>query len=90
MLEFRRATAGLGLVNWQVIDNTVISFGRGDLGHIALNPTTETATARLQTDLPPGEYAGLVNGAPVRVDDDGHARVTLEPLSFVAILATDL
>ena len=90
MLEFRKATAGYGITNWQVFDDTVIAFGRGSRGHIALNRGTQAASVRLATDLAPGRYYGLVNGTPVIVGDDGTIDITLEPFSFVAILGTGL
>ncbi|MDJ0906403.1 MAG: alpha-amylase family protein [Woeseiaceae bacterium] len=85
MVEFREATTGADLVNWRIADD-VVSFGRGEIGHIAINTGTEAARVRLQTSLPPGRFYGLVNGAAVDVDGQGVADVALEPLSFVAIL----
>ena len=84
MVEFRAATAGTGLVNWR-IDNDIVSFGRGEIGHIAINTGTSVARVQLPTSLPAGRYYGIVNGAAVPVDDQGIASVTLQPLSFIAI-----
>lgn len=85
MIEFRAATAGTELVNWRIVDD-VVSFGRGEIGHIAINTGTATARVRVPTSLPAGRYYGLVNGVAAIVDDQGIASLTLQPLSFLAIL----
>ncbi len=85
MTEFREATAGAELVNWRIADN-VVSFGRGEIGHIAINTGDSATRLQLQTGLQPGRHYGLVNGAAVDVDEQGVADVALGPLSFVAIL----
>jgi alpha-amylase len=85
MVEFRAATAGAELVNWH-IDGDVVSFGRGESGHIAINTGTSTVRLQVPTSLSAGRYAGLVNGAAVVVDEQGMAALALEPLSFIAIL----
>jgi alpha-amylase len=85
MIEFRKATAGAGLVNWSIVGN-VVSFGRGEIGHVAINTAASTARVQLQTSLPPGRYYGLVNGAAVVIDDQGATNLVLDPFSFVAIL----
>jgi hypothetical protein len=85
MIEFREATAGADLVNWRIIDD-VVSFGRGEIGHIAINTGASAARVHLPTSLPPGRYAGLVNGATVIVDSEGMTEIVLDPLSFVAVL----
>ncbi len=85
MIEFRRATAGAELVNWRIVGD-VVSFGRGETGHIAINTGTEPARVQLPTSLPPGQYFGLINGARVNVDDRGVAGLNLDPLSLVVIL----
>lgn len=88
MVEFRAATSGTELVNWQ-IDGKVVSFGRGEIGHIAINTGTSTVRVQLPTSLPPGRYSGRVNGAAAIVDSEGTLTVTLQPQSFIAILKED-
>ena len=87
MLEFRAATTGAAVDNWQIVDAAVISFSRGALGHIAINTGSQPVAARLQTGLPPGDFTGLISGAPVTVDEAGMINVTLEPESLVVVLA---
>ena len=88
MTEFREATAGAELVNWR-IDDAIVSFGRGEIGHIVINTGSSNARVQVPTSLPPGRYYGIVNGATVDVDTQGVASLALEPLSFVAILKED-
>jgi len=57
MLAFRRAVAGTDLSNWR-IDDEVVSFGRGDKGHVVINTAEEAATIELATNLPDGNYGG--------------------------------
>jgi alpha-amylase len=85
MTEFREATAGAELVHWHITDD-VVSFGRGEIGHIAMNTGTSAVHVQVPTGLPPGRHSGLVNGATVIVNDEGVADIALGPLSFVAIL----
>ena len=85
MVEFREATAGTELVNWGII-NDVVSFGRGDIGHIAINTGSESVRLHLPTSLAPGRYSGIVNGAAALVDGKGIIEIALEPQSFVAVL----
>lgn len=86
MAEFRAATASAGLVNWR-IDGDVVSFGRGEIGHILINTGASTARVEVPTSLPAGRYAGLINGTPVNVDERQMTTLVLEPLSFIAILS---
>jgi alpha-amylase len=87
MTEFRAATAAADLTDWAIIDDAVISFGRGELGHIVLNTGPGPVEVRLQTSLPPGRYYGLINGMQVDVDEDSAMAVELGPMSILAILA---
>jgi alpha-amylase len=86
MVEFRAATAGAELSNWQIIDDAVIAFGRSELGHIAINASNESRSVRLQTSLAPGRYKSLVSGDPVTIDEDGATDLTLGAMEFVALL----
>ena len=88
MLAFRGATAGAGLTNW-VIDGTVVSFSRGDLGHILLNTGPDLAEVSVPTNLPVGDHAGIISGIDVTVTADGTITLTLEPFGYVALLADD-
>jgi pimeloyl-ACP methyl ester carboxylesterase len=88
MVAFRKATAGTGLVNWQIIDETVLSFGRGDKGHIVINTSDAPRSLDLPTDLPVGGYCDLITGcggAVATVDGEGVLRVTVGANRAVAV-----
>ncbi len=77
MVAFRKAVAGTDVNNWR-IDDEVISFGRGDKGHVVINTGDAVASLELATNLPDGNY----DAASVA---DGTLRVTVPALSATAI-----
>jgi len=96
MVKFRRATAGTGIVNWKIVGDGVLSFGRGDKGHVVINIGDQAINMEISSSLPPGQYCDLISGgvgddactgSPITVGDDGVIAVSLEPLSAAAILA---
>ena len=87
MLGFRRATQGAHLTDWQVIDRQVLSFGRGDHGHILINTKDEAIDVAITTRLVAGRHKNLLGSDTVDVGDDGSIRLTMKPLSAVALLA---
>ncbi len=86
MVSFRKATAGSELVHWDIVNDSVISFGRGDKGHILINTGEQAAVVIVDTELPSGDYIDIVGARPIAVKD-GVIETTLEPLSVVAVLA---
>lgn len=87
MIGFRAATAGADLTHWQVMDGAVVSFGRGDVGHIVINIGDEPRTISVPTDLAAGDYRDVVRGTSVTVGENGTLDTQLSPRSFVAILS---
>ena len=87
MLQFRQATAGAGLSNWEVVDGHVLSFGRDDLGHILINTHDEAVEVTVSSSLPAGRYTDLLSGRQVDASDDAQIMISLEPRSVVAVLA---
>jgi alpha-amylase len=86
MVGFRKAVGDAELVNWQIVEGTTLSFGRGDKGHIVINMGEQAVRLELQTGMPAGEYHDLISGSSVlSVDADGLIDVSLEPLSTMAI-----
>ncbi len=94
MVKFRRVTAGNGITNWQVVEDNILSFGRGDLGHVVINVGDEAIRTSVASDLPAGQYCDVISGgssengcsgASVDVDNNGRIEVSLEPLSIIAI-----
>jgi alpha-amylase len=97
MVKFRRETAGTGVTNWAIIDDKVLSFGRGNKGHVIINVSKQAIEIEVPTGLPAGRYCDVIaNGvdgqdcthAQIGVDDDVMT-VSMEPLSSVALLAGD-
>ena len=87
MLRFRAATLHVESMIAEVIDDAVISIGRGDRGHVWINTSEQPMEIRTYTDLAPGLYTDLVSGAAVSIDDPPIITLALEPLSVVAVLA---
>jgi alpha-amylase len=85
MIGFRKATAGAKLVHWDIANDTVISFGRGDKGHILINTGNQTVDVIVDTKLPSGDYTDIIGARPIAVND-GVIETTLEPLSVFAVL----
>jgi len=94
MVKFRRVTAGADVTHWQVGGAGVLSFGRGDKGHVVFNVSDAAVDTVVASAMPTGSYCDAISGMVsadgcsgkyVRVDDDGYIAVSLEPLSAVAI-----
>ncbi len=96
MLKFRKATAGTPVTDWQAFGGEVISFGRGDRGHLVINIGPDTVEGTFITRMAPGEYCNVVAesgpqndcaGSMVTVDDVGVLQISVPPISAVAILS---
>ena len=94
MVKFRSVTAASGITNWQVVGDNILSFGRGDLGHVVINVGDEAVQASVSSDLPAGRYCDVISGGSsengcsgvsVEVGNNGEIEVSLEPLSMIAI-----
>jgi alpha-amylase len=95
MVAFRQATAGAPVQDWQVIDDTLLSFSRGEKGHVVINAGEKPVAATLATSMAPGQYCNVLekpvdggncDDAAVTVGEDGRMNVSMAPLSAVAIL----
>jgi len=90
LVAFRGATRGAELVNWQIVEGTVISFGRGDRGHIVINTGDEPTTVGVAVGLPADEYTDIVAGATRgAVGTDGVLSVTVDAKRAFAILSPE-
>ncbi len=94
MVGFRKATRGAAVTNWQAFGDEVISFGRGDKGHVVINISADTVDGTFITNMSPGEYCNVVTrgtsendckGSMVVVGDDGVLQISVAPMSAVAI-----
>ena len=86
MVEFRKTTAGTPVLSW-VVEEGVVSFSRGNLGHIVINTGDEAINVTLGTGLADGEYADQLGGGATAVVDGRQMRVPVEPRSAIAFLA---
>jgi alpha-amylase len=86
LVGFSKAAHGENLVHWQ-ISGGVVSFGRGDVGHVVINTGAEPVSLELATDLPAGDYTDLVSGGRASVDADGLLRVTVDARRAFAIVS---
>ena len=95
MIGFRQVTASTGVVNWTLVDDSVLSFGRGDKGHVVINNGEQSIDVSVPSNLPPGQYCDVISGLgdengctgqSVIVGDGGEIEVSLAPLSMIAIL----
>ncbi len=98
MVGFRKATQGLAVTNWQAIGDEVISFGRGDKGHVIINISGEPVDGTFATNMRAGEYCDVVSSGTVAstcdnpvasVGADGILQVSIAPRSAVAIIRPD-
>ena len=94
MVGFRKVTEGTPVTNWQAFGDQVLSFGRGDKGHVVINISAETVDGTFITGMKPGVYCDVTSagasangcsGSEVRIGDDGVLQLSLAPLSAVAI-----
>ena len=66
MVAFRRAADGADVVNWQISDGKVVSFGRADIGHVVINVSEQAIEIEVPTSLP--------TRAVLRCDYERHRR----------------
>jgi len=94
MIGFRKAVADAPVTNWQAFGDELISFGRGDRGHVVINISAEPVDGTFVTQMKPGSYPNVVtcgvtedicNDSTVKIGDDGVMQISLAPLSAVAI-----
>ena len=94
MVGFRKVTEGEPVTNWQAFDGHVISFGRGDKGHVVINISAETIDGTFVTSMKAGEYCNVISAGPIEndckepevlVDADGVMQISVAPMSAVVI-----
>lgn len=94
MLKWRTETRGLPLSNF-THKETYSSWTKGNRGFFAINGSNFPLSTTLQTSLPAGKYCNLLTreasesdcpGNEIEVSSDGSVRVSMEPLSAIALL----
>jgi alpha-amylase len=86
MLAFRKAVDGAGLANWHIVDGKILSFSRGDKGHVVINTGDDLAELGVSTSLPQGDYTDLLSrDTRVTVDAEGLLTVAVAARSVIAV-----
>lgn len=94
MVGFRKATAGMAVTDWQAFGDEILSFGRGDRGHLVINIGSEPVDGTFITRMAPGDYCNVLSDSgaeddcsesTVTVDDDGILQISVAPMSAAAI-----
>ena len=93
MVGFRKITADMPVTNWRVIDDKVISFSRGNKGHVIINVGATAVDAAFVTSMAPGDYCNITaaktaencQGGMLQVDNQGTLKITVAPMSAVVI-----
>lgn len=88
MVAFRRETAGLPVAHWHA-SGDIVSFSRGDRGHVVINVGEKAANVALRTSLPDGKFTDRLEGETTVVVDAGHANIAIEPRSSLVFLTEE-
>ena len=95
MVGFRNVTHGEPATNWEEHGDSVLSFGRGALGHVVLNVGAESADITVASSLEPGTYCNILmaadasscDGHTITVDESGTFEASLEGVTAIAVHA---
>ena len=94
MIAFRKAMGNLPVTHWLSKDNTLVSFGRGNQGHVIINIANKPVRGNFTTDLPPGKYCNMLSiettksgctGNKIVVNAEGQLQVTIKAKSALVI-----
>ena len=94
MVSWHNAVAGDPVANWYDAGSNLIAFSRGAKGWIAINNEAASVSHAFTTGLPAGTYCDVIHspapsgsctGAPVTVDAQGRATITVPAKDAVAI-----
>lgn len=80
MVKFRTSTAGEDVSHWRAHDE-VVSFSRGDKGHVVINVGEETGGVIFATNLADGKYQNVLGANTGAVVIDGQLQIELQPRS---------
>ncbi|MEU3618533.1 carbohydrate-binding module family 20 domain-containing protein [Streptomyces sp. NPDC006872] len=85
MVKWHNAVGSAAVANWSTKSSSVIGFGRGTGGYIALNNGSSAATYTFATGMADGTYANVVdNGATTVTVSGGNATLTVPAKSAIA------
>ena len=90
MVGFRNAVGNAEVTHWDIIDESILSFGRGTRGHVVINTSELPADLEIATSMPAGNYSDVISGSTeATIDGNGSMSVVVEALSTIAILIGD-
>ncbi|NEB05809.1 carbohydrate-binding module family 20 domain-containing protein [Streptomyces sp. SID13726] len=85
MVKWHNAVGSEAVSNWSTKSSSVIGFGRGSAGYIAINNGSSAATYAFATGMADGTYANVIdNGATTVTVSGGSASLTIPAKSAIA------
>ncbi|WP_030618896.1 carbohydrate-binding module family 20 domain-containing protein [Streptomyces fulvoviolaceus] len=85
MVKWHNAVGSESVSNWSTKSSSVIGFGRGSGGYIALNNGSSAATYAFATGMADGTYSNVIdNGATTVTVSGGSATLTIPAKSAIA------
>ncbi|NUP20018.1 MAG: alpha-amylase [Streptomyces sp.] len=85
MVKWHNAVGSQAVANWATKSSSVIGFGRGTAGYVALNNGSSAATYTFATGMADGTYANVIdNGATTVTVSGGNASLTIPAKSAIA------
>ncbi|MGW5638682.1 carbohydrate-binding module family 20 domain-containing protein [Streptomyces sp. NPDC003832] len=85
MVKWHNAVGSESVTNWSSKSSSVIGFGRGTAGYVALNNGSSAATYTFATGMADGTYANVVdNGATTVTVSGGNATLTVPAKGAIA------
>lgn len=82
MVQFHNAVAGTAITNSLVTGTDQISFGRGAIGHVAMNYESTAWTVTLATDVPDGSYCEIIHDTDTSFTSCSSTTITVASGSF--------
>ncbi|MFJ8532737.1 carbohydrate-binding module family 20 domain-containing protein [Streptomyces sp. NPDC093591] len=85
MVKWHNAVGSESVTNWSTKSSSVIGFGRGTAGYVAINNGSSAATYTFATGMADGTYANVTdNGATTVTVSGGNATLTIPAKSAIA------
>ncbi|SED55404.1 carbohydrate-binding module family 20 domain-containing protein [Streptomyces sp. KS_5] len=85
MVKWHNAVGAEAVTNWATKSSSVIGFGRGTAGYVAINNGSSAATYTFATGMADGTYANVTdNGATTVTVSGGNATLTIPAKSAIA------
>ncbi|WP_369168842.1 carbohydrate-binding module family 20 domain-containing protein [Streptomyces sp. R28] len=85
MVKWHNAAGSEAVTNWSSKSSSVIGFGRGSAGYVAINNGSSSATYTFTTGMADGTYPNVIdNGATTVTVSGGNATLTIPAKSAIA------